>query len=60
MRKTYEITLTAASVLDDFLNDDPAPLVDDKPAVAPEVIVSVEKHTRSGRLVRLPLRFLDD
>ena len=33
---------TAASVLDDFY---PAPLVNDEPVVAPEVIVPVEKHS---------------
>ena len=36
---------TAASVLDDFLGDDSAPLVNDEPVVAPEVIVPVEKHS---------------
>ena len=59
LRKTCEPPPTAASVLDDFL-DDSAPLVNDEPAVAPEVIVPVEKRTRSGRIVRLPLRFRDD
>ena len=33
LRKTYEPPPAAASVLDDFLDDDPAPLVNDEPAV---------------------------
>ena len=60
MRKIYEPPPTAASVLDDFLDDDPALLVNDEPAVAPEVIVPVERRTRSGWIVRPPLRFRDD
>ena len=47
-------------MLGDFLNDDPSLLLNDDHAVAPEVIVPVEKHTTSGRIVRLPLRFCDD
>ena len=47
-------------MLDDFLDDDPALLVNDEPAVPPEVIVPVERRTRSGWIVRPPLRFRDD
>ena len=41
LRKTCEPPPTAASVLDDFLDDDAVLLVNNEPAVAPEVIVPV-------------------
>ena len=60
LRKTCESPPTTASVLDDFLDDIITPLVNDEPAVATEVIVPVEKCTRSSQFVRLLLRFHDD
>ena len=42
------------------IDDDPALLVNDEFAVAPEVIVPVEKHTRGAQIVRLSLRFCDN
>ena len=39
LRKTCESPPTAASMLDDFLDDDSTPLVNDELAIAPEVIV---------------------
>ena len=45
LRKICGPPPTAASVLDDFLDDDSTPLVSDEPAVAPK------KHTRSGQSI---------
>ena len=57
LRKTSEMPPAAASVLDDFTYDDPSPLVTDEHPAAPQANEPTERCTRSGRIVRLPVRF---
>ena len=60
LRKTREDPPVTAPILDDFSDDDlGSPATNELPVVQ-EPVQHTERRTRSGRIVRLPLRFRDD
>ena len=60
LRKTREVPPVTAPILDDFSDDDLGSPATNEPPVVQKPVQHTERRTRSGHIVRLPLRFRDD